>query len=152
MNPVVDTKKSPLPPLEDLSEAVGALMSSGLKPDKEPRKDLEKLLLTERTTRQWFPKYRGPCTRDNRINTHLGAVGVMTPSRIQDPEGAKTVVVSFKTAAGAIIAVQRQTFKIVCFRDPDNGRLRVDTSATIGEKQDMNKQGRIVILVYKAHM
>ncbi len=55
LNPVVDTKKSPLSPLEDLSEAVGALMSSRLKPDKEPRKDLEKLLLTERTTRQWFP-------------------------------------------------------------------------------------------------
>ena len=28
LNPVVDTKKSPLPPLKDLSEAVGALMST----------------------------------------------------------------------------------------------------------------------------
>ena len=55
LNPVVDTIKSPLPPLEDMSEAVGALMLSGLKPNKEPRKDLEKPLLTERTTRQWFP-------------------------------------------------------------------------------------------------
>jgi hypothetical protein len=134
LNPVVDTKKSPLPPLEDLSEAVGTLMLSGLQPDKEPRKDLEKLLLTERTTRQWFLELRGPCARDNRINTHLGATGVMTPCRIQDPEGAKTVVVSFKTTTGAIIAVQRHTFKIVYFRDPDNGRLRVDSAATIGGK------------------
>ena len=63
----------------------------------------------------------------------------MTPGRIQDPEGAKIFVVSFTTAAGEIIAIQRQTFRIVCFRDVDNGRLRVDTSATIGGKQDMIK-------------
>jgi len=86
------------------------------------------------------------------INTHLGADGVMTPGRVQDPEGAKIVVVSFKTAAGAIIAVQRQTLKIVCFRDVDNGRLRVDTATTTGGKQDMSKQGRRVILIYKSHM
>ncbi len=89
---------------------------------------------------------------NTRINSHLGADGVMTPGRIQDPEGAKTVVVSLQTAAGAILAVHRQTYKIVCFRDNDIGRLRVDTSATIGGKQDMNKQGRMVILIYKAHM
>ena len=74
----------------------------------------------------------------------------MTPGRIQDPEGAKTIVVSFKTAAGAILAVQRRTYKIVCFRDIDNGRLKVDTSTTIGGKQDMSKQGRRIILIYKA--
>ncbi len=28
----------------------------------------------------------------------------------------------------------------------------MDTAATTGGKQDMNKQGRIVILIYKAHM
>ena len=55
------------------------------------------------------------------INSHLGAVGGMTSGRIQDPEGANTAVVSFKTAAGAILAVQRQTYKIVSFRDNDNG-------------------------------
>ncbi len=61
-------------------------------------------------------------------------------------------MVSFKTATGAIIAVKRQTFKIVCFRDPDNGRLRVDTLATIGGKHDMCKYGRKGILIYKAYM
>jgi len=76
----------------------------------------------------------------------------MTPDRIQDPEGAKTVVVSFKTVARAILAVQRQTYKIVSYKDNDNGRLRVDTTSTIGSKHDMNKQGRMVILIYKAHM
>jgi len=76
----------------------------------------------------------------------------MTPGRIQDPEGAKTVVVSFKTAAGAILVVQRQTFKIVSFMDTNSGRLRVDTAATTGGRHDMNKHGRRVILIYKAHM
>ena len=148
----MDTKKSPLPPLEDLAEAVKALMAAGLKPDKEPRKELKKVLQSEGTARHWFAEPRGPCIRDTRINSHLGAAGVMKPDRIQNPEGAKTVVVYFKTAAGAILVVHRQTYKIVSFKDNDNGRLRVDTSATIGGKQDMNKQSRMVILIYKAHM
>jgi hypothetical protein len=40
----------------------------------------------------------------------------------------------------------------VCFIDIDNGRLRVDTKATVGGKKDMYNQGRRVILIYKAHM
>ena len=44
LNPIMDTKKSPLPPLEDISEVVEALIAVGFKPDKEPRKELEKLL------------------------------------------------------------------------------------------------------------
>ena len=148
----MDTKKSPLPPLEDLAEAVEALMAAGLKPDKDPRKELEKLPQAEGTARHWFAEPRDHIIRDTMINSHLGAASVMTPGRIQDPEGAKTVVVSVKTAAGAILAVNRQTYKIVCFKDNDSGRLRVDTSATIGGKQDMNKQSRRVMLIYKAHM
>ena len=107
MNPMTDTKRSPLPPLEDLSEAVAALRDAGLKPDRKQRKELEKMLQAEGTARHWFAEPRGPCVRDIRINTHLGAAGVMKPGRIQDSEGAKTVVVSFKNAAGAILAVQR---------------------------------------------
>ena len=44
LNPIVDTKKSPLSQLEDLAEEVEALMAVGLKTDKEPRRELEKLL------------------------------------------------------------------------------------------------------------
>ena len=151
MNPIMDTKKSPLPPLEDLAEAVDALMAAGLKPDKEPRKELEKRMQAEGTARHWFAEPRSPCIKNTRINSHLGAAGVMTPGRIQDPEGAKTVVISFKTAAGAILVVQRHAYEIVCFKDNDSGRLRVDTTPIIGGKKDMNKQGRRVILIYKAH-
>jgi hypothetical protein len=44
MNPIVDTKKSPIPPLEDLAEGVETLMAVGLRLDKEPRRELEKLM------------------------------------------------------------------------------------------------------------
>jgi hypothetical protein len=54
LNPIVDTKKSPLSPLEDIAEAVEALMAVRMKPDKEPRRELKKLLQTEGTIRQWF--------------------------------------------------------------------------------------------------
>ena len=42
-------------PLEDLAEAVEALMTAKLKPDKDPRKELEKLIHSKGTIRQWFP-------------------------------------------------------------------------------------------------
>ena len=60
----------------------------------------------------------------------------MTPGRIQDPEGAIIVVISFKTTPGAILAVQRQTYKIVCFRDATNGRLKVNLDATTKGKHN----------------
>ena len=53
----------------------------------------------------------------------------MTPGRIQDPEGAKTIVTSFKTAAGAVAAIHKQTYKIVCFGDAASGILCVDAAA-----------------------
>ncbi len=69
----------------------------------------------------------------------------MTPGRIQDPEGAKIMVIFFKTTPGAISAVQRQTFKIVCFRDAINDRLKVDMDSTTGGKQNPALQGSRVI-------
>ena len=44
LNPVVDTKKSPLPPLEDLGEGVTVLLKAGLHHNKDPRKELKKIL------------------------------------------------------------------------------------------------------------
>ena len=61
-------------------------------------------------------------------------------------------MISFKTTTGAILAIQRHTYKIVSFRDNDSGRLIVDIAVVIGGKHDMNKQGHMVILIYKAHM
>jgi hypothetical protein len=41
LNPLVDTKKTPLQLLEDLAEAVTILFQAGVQHDKEPRKHLE---------------------------------------------------------------------------------------------------------------
>jgi hypothetical protein len=68
--------------------------------------------------------------RDIRLDFRHGAEGIMTTGRIHDPEGAKTIVILFKSAAGAILAIQRHTFKIVRFND--SGRLRVNPNATAG--------------------
>ena len=106
LNPLMDTKNTPLPPLEELAEVVSTLTAVGLQPHKEQRKELEKVLQNTGSLRDWFPAAKGPCNRDARINTHLGA-GVITLGRIQDPERAKSMVISFKTAPGAILAVHR---------------------------------------------
>jgi len=44
LNPVVDTKKTPFRPLEDLAEAVTVLQHFGLQQHTKPRKELEKIL------------------------------------------------------------------------------------------------------------
>ena len=152
LNPLTNTKKSPLPPLEEMAEAVSTLTTVGLKPQKERRKELEKVLQISGSMKVWFPTVNGPCNKDARINKHLGAGDVITPGRIQDPEGAKNMVISFKTTSGAILAAQRQIYKIVCFRDAISGILKVDQDATTGGKQNSALQGMRVLLIYKPHM
>ncbi len=137
--PIDDTKKTPLPPLEDIADAVTFLLQTGLQHNKEPRKELDKILQAEGATKDWFPERYGQCARDMRINSHLGVGGVMTPGRIQYPEGAKTVIISFKTSEGAIALIHMQTYKIACFKDATRGRLRMDAAATVGGKQDPSK-------------
>ena len=77
-----DTKKTPLPPLEDLVEAVTVLLQTGLQHNKEPRKELKKVLQAKGATKELFPEHQGPCNHDMRINSHLGAGGVMAPGKI----------------------------------------------------------------------
>jgi len=151
LNPIADTRKTPLPPLEELAEGTTALIKAGLKHGALTRQDLDKSLKEAGTTRDWYiDKYY--CEQDLSLNEHLGAAGAMSTGRVQDPEGAKTIILTYKTAAGAVAAIQRQTLKIVCFTDRDTGRLRVDIPATLGGKQDSSKQGRRIILIYKSSM
>jgi len=122
---VADTRKTPLPPLEGLEEGARVLIEAGLRLDKEPRRDLEKTLREAETQRDWYPeKYY--CEQDFRLNIHLGAGGAMSTGRVQDPEGAKTTILLYKTAAGAAVAIHEQNLKIVCFIDTQTGRLGVD--------------------------
>jgi len=126
LNPLTNNKRSPLPPLVELAEAATTLTAVGLKPQKGQRKELEKALQNAGSLRNWFPATNGPCNRDVDINTHLGAEGVMIPGRIHDPEGAKIMVISFKTAAGAIQEVQHQAyFEILPVADSKWTRTRL---------------------------
>ncbi len=60
------------------------------------------------------------------------------------------MVISFKTTAGAVAAIQMHAYKIVCFDDAIGGGFRVDTIATTGGKHDSSKQGCKSILIYKS--
>ena len=59
---VEDTKKTPIPSLEDLSKAVTVLMQVELQHNKKPRKELETILKAEGVTKDWFPETHGPCS------------------------------------------------------------------------------------------
>ena len=81
-DPITNTRKTPLPPLEELAESTKILLVEGLKRDKLPRKNFIKILQIAYDTKDWLPTPNGPCNRDLHLNAHLGAGGVMTPGRI----------------------------------------------------------------------
>ncbi len=54
----------------------------------------------------------------------------MSARRIHDPEGAKTIILSYKTAAEAANAISKQNLKIVYFAYIHTGRLKLDKNAT----------------------
>jgi len=152
LNPLADIRKSPLPPLDNLAEGVTVQLATRLKHGTEPRKDLNIALRESGTYQDWFPGDRHTCAHDLRLNTHLRAGGAMSTRFIQDPEGAKTTIMSFKTVAGVSLAISDHNNKLICFADVITGRLRVDADTTVGEKQDNNAHGRRMVLIYKTNM
>ena len=76
----------------------------------------------------------------------------MSTGRVQNPEGAKTIILSYKTAAGAVAAIKRQNLKIICFTDTHTGRRRVDNPTIVGGKQDPSMQGKRMVLIYRTSM
>jgi hypothetical protein len=120
-NPIADIRKHPLPPLEELVEGATLQLAAGLKGGCEPCKDINRALREANNTNEWFPNNTGPCNQDLIVNEHWGAGGAMTPRRVQDPEGAKTILVSYKTTAGVAAAISMHHFKIVCPADPPAG-------------------------------
>ena len=96
----------------------------------------------------WHQDLFNPYT-DLSLNHHPGARGIMSPGSIQDPEGARTLVISFRTAAGAATAVLRQKFTLICYTDPGTGRLRLDRSLTSGARNG-TQPGTKIALLYSA--
>jgi len=97
LNPVADTRKTPLPPLEELAEGTTALIESGLRLGTKPKRELEKTLKEAGTLRDWY-REKHYYEQDLSLNTHLGAAIEMSTGRVHDPEGAKTIIRSYKTA------------------------------------------------------
>ncbi len=74
----------------------------------------------------------------------------MSLGRVQDPEGAKTVVISFNTTAGAVLAVIKRRFLITCYTEANTGRLRLDPTLTAGQTAGSHS-GAKKILIYDTH-
>jgi hypothetical protein len=68
----------------------------------------------------------------------------MFPGRVQDPEGAKTIVLNYKLAAGAIVAMVKHMFLLTCYNEKHTGRMRLDAALTSGRtagpQQGANKK------------
>jgi hypothetical protein len=84
---------------------------------------METALANSGTEPEWFPEAKGTCEQHLDLNKHLGAEGAMSPGRVQDPEGAKTITLSYNTPAGAIDAIIKRRFLITCYTEQDTGRL-----------------------------
>ena len=76
----------------------------------------------------------------------------MSTRRIEDPEGDKTIILSYKSATGAAIAISGPNTKIGCFADTHTGRPKVDKNATAGGTQDTSMQGRRMVIFYMTIM
>ena len=74
------------------------MIESGLRLGTKPIRELEKSLKEAGTLRDWYPE-KHHREQNISLNNHLGAAGAMSTGRVQDPEGAKTIILSFKTAA-----------------------------------------------------
>ena len=73
----------------------------------QQRRDLDAALRATGTTTYWSPQPDAPCQKNLELNYHLGADEVMFPCRIQNLEGAKHIVISYKTDVGAVAAIIR---------------------------------------------
>ena len=79
----------------------------------------------------------------------MGAEGAMSPGRVHDPAGAKIIVLSYKTVAGAVASVIKHRFVITCFTEAETGRLRLDPVLTTGRTTGA-QPGAKKILIYDA--
>jgi hypothetical protein len=103
------------------------------------------------TKADWFSENPLDCEQDPAVNAHMGAEGAIYPSRVHDPEEAKTLVLSYKTSAEATTAIIKRRFQITWYPESDTCRLRVDlvltTIITEGAHSKANK-----ILIYDAYV
>jgi len=85
------------------------------------------------------------------LSHHLGAARVMSPGRIQDPEGAKHLVVSYQSTAGATTTIIRGRFPLMAYKDVLTGRLRVEERMTVGDLRNPT-EGSKKLLIYTTNI
>ena len=56
----------------------------------------------------------------------------MSPGQVQDPKGAKTIVLSYKTTAGVVAGVVKHMFLLTCDTEEHPGRMHLDATLTSG--------------------
>ena len=75
----------------------------------------------------------------------------MSPGRVQDPEGAKTITLRYNTPAGAIATIIKRRFLITCYTEQNTSRLRLYPALTTRITSGA-RSGAKNILIYDTHM
>jgi hypothetical protein len=115
INPIRDITKSPLPPPEELAHGIYIQLHDVIHKGTQSRKDLDAAITSAEAEVEWFPDNPYDCIQSLELNKHLEAKGAMSPGRVQDLEEAKTITISFNTAAGAVAAVVNRRFLLTCY-------------------------------------
>ncbi len=87
--PVQDIAQFPFPELEKMAQGTTILINAVTHTSTQQRRDLDVVMRAAGTTSNWFPHPKAPCLKNQELNNHFKANGVMSPSRIQDPKGTK---------------------------------------------------------------
>jgi len=115
INPIRDIVKIPLPPLEEIAVGVSIQLMEVVKHGHHSRRDLDVELMTTSTTTDWFPDNPLDSEQDLALDAHLGAEEAMSSRRVQDPEVAKTLVLSYITTTGATPTIIKRRFQITYY-------------------------------------
>jgi len=145
INPVRDIIKCPLPPLEEIARGATLQIRDVIARGTQSRKDLDTALNATGTVYDWFSDNPDDFELNLDMNKYLGAEEAMSPGRVQNPEGAKTIVLSYKTTAGVVATVVKHRFLLTCYTEEHTGRLRLDATLTSGKLREHNKEKKKLI-------
>jgi hypothetical protein len=132
INPIRDITKNPLPPLEEIVKGVSIRLRDVVVKGTQSKKYLERAFKEDGTEIDWFLDNSSDCEHSLELKKHLGAEGAMSPGRVQYPEGAKTIVLSYNAATGATATITKHRFIITCYTETETRRMRLDPSLTLG--------------------
>jgi hypothetical protein len=110
INPIRDIITNSLPPLKGIARGVSIQLREVVKHGTQSTRDIDVALRTASIEADMFPDNSMDCEQDLALNAHLGAEEAVSPRRVQDPEGAKNLVLTYTTTAGATSAMIKRGF------------------------------------------